>query len=73
MTGIRLPASSRETGDRHLEGQTLGNLGLAYGQLRQLDRAASCCRESAAALREAGDHAEAERLEQLAAEAARLQ
>jgi hypothetical protein len=56
----------RETGDQHGEGMTLTNLGIAYRSLRQPSRAAECWRE-AAAMRDAGDHEEAGRLEQLAA------
>ena len=59
----------RETGDRHGEGQTLTNLGLAYQGLRQPDRAAMCWQDAAAAMRDAGDQEEAARLEQLAANA----
>jgi tetratricopeptide (TPR) repeat protein len=58
----------RETGDRYDEGQTLDNLGNAYRELRQPDRAAECWREAAAAMHDAGDHQAAERLEQLAAD-----
>ena len=55
----------QETGDRHGEGQALGNLGNAYQELWHPRRAATCWRE-AAAMRDAGDHEEAGRLEQLA-------
>jgi hypothetical protein len=48
---------------------TLNNLGIAYQKLRQPDRAATCWREAAMAMRDAGDHEEAARLEQLAANA----
>jgi hypothetical protein len=57
----------RETGDRYGEGQTLGNLGYAYRELRQPGRAAECWREAAAAMRDAGDREAAARLEQLTA------
>ena len=60
-------ATYRETGDRHGEGQTLTNLGIAYQKLRQSEQAAECWREAAAAMRGAGDHEEAGRLEQLSA------
>ena len=59
----------RETGDRHGEGQTLNTLGIAYQEVRQPDRAAACWREAATAMCDAGDHEEAARLEQLAANA----
>jgi hypothetical protein len=59
----------RETGDRHGEGQTLNNLGNAYQAMRQSARAVECWREAAAAMRDAGDHEEAARLGQLAANA----
>ena len=45
------------------------NLGSAYAELRQPDRAAECWREAAAAMREVGDHDQTARLEQLAANA----
>ena len=61
-------AIRRETGDRYREARTLSNLGNAYYQeMQQHDRAAACWREAAAAMREAGDNEEAERLEQRAA------
>ena len=59
-------AICRETGDRYDKGQTLGNLGDTYQQMRQPNRAARCWREAAAAMRDAGDHEEAERLERWA-------
>jgi len=62
-------AIRRETGDQHGEGQTLTNLGNAYSDLRQPDRAATCWRDAAAAMRDAGDHEAAARLEQQAASA----
>ena len=57
----------RETGDRHGEGQALTNLGNAYQELRLSDRAAVSWRDAAAAMRDAGEHKQAARLEQLAA------
>jgi tetratricopeptide (TPR) repeat protein len=59
----------RETGDRHGEGQALTNLGNAYQELRLSDRAAVSWRDAAAAMRDAGEHKQAARLEQLAASA----
>jgi len=56
-----------ETGDRYGEGTALNNLGTAYQEMRQPDRAAMCWREVAAAMHDAGEHEEAGRLEQLAA------
>lgn len=50
---------------------TLNNLGNAYRDLRQPDRAAECWREAAAARHDAGDHERAENLEQLAASSQR--
>jgi hypothetical protein len=47
------------------EGTALGNLGLVYHELGQRGRAAECRREAAAAMRDAGDHEQAARLEQL--------
>lgn len=59
----------RETGDRHSEAQTLDNLGNTYQEeMQQPSRAATCWRE-AAAMRDADDPEEAERLERLAANA----
>ena len=62
-------AICREAGDRHGEGTALNNLGAAYQELRQPDRAATCWREAAAAMRDAGDHEQAGFLEQLATDA----
>jgi hypothetical protein len=45
---------------------TLNNLGIAYGELQQSERAGECWRE-AAAMRDVGDHEAAGRLEQVAA------
>ncbi len=56
----------RETGDRHGEGTALTNLAYAYQDMRQPGRAAACWRDAAAAMRDAGEHEEAARLEQLA-------
>jgi tetratricopeptide (TPR) repeat protein len=60
-------AIRRETGGRYGEDQTVNNLGSAYQELRQSERAAECWREAAAAMRGAGDHEKAGRLEQLSA------
>jgi len=60
-------AICREAGDRYGEGQTLGNLGRAYQEMRQPGRAAACRQEAAAAMRDVGDHEAAACLEQLAA------
>ena len=57
---------NRESGERHGEGTTLSNLANAYWDLGQPDRAAGYWRDAAAAMRNAGDHEEAARLEQLA-------
>ena len=62
----------RETRDRYGEGRTLSNLGDVYQRLRQPDRAAACWRDAAAAVRDAGDHEEAARLERQAASAGSL-
>ena len=59
----------RETGDRYGEGRALNNLGITYLRLRQPDRAATCWRDAAAAMRHTGDHQKAGLLEQLAANA----
>jgi len=55
----------QEVGDRRGAGGILTNLGIAYKEKRQPDRAAACWREAAAAMRDVGDHEEAARLEQL--------
>ena len=60
-------AICQETGDRYGEGQTLNNLGNTYQEMRQPGRAARCWREAAMAMRDTGDHEEAGRLEQQAA------
>ena len=59
----------RETGDRHSEGQALDNLGDAYQEMKQPGRATDCWRAAAEAMRDVGDHEEATRLEQQAANA----
>lgn len=56
----------QETDDRHGEGQALSNLGDAYQELRLSDRAAVFRQDAAAAMRDAGDHDQVARLEQLA-------
>ena len=45
---------------------TLENLGIAFREMGQPGRAAACCQEAAAAMRDTGDHKEAVHLEQLA-------
>jgi tetratricopeptide (TPR) repeat protein len=60
----------QETGERHREGSTLDHVGAAYNKLRQRGQAARCWQEAAVAMRDAGDHEEAARLEHLATEAA---
>jgi hypothetical protein len=67
-----LDPEQQRAGSLHREGEglTLNNLGHAYRELRQPDRAAMYWRDAAAAaMRDAGDHEEAARLEQLAANA----
>jgi tetratricopeptide (TPR) repeat protein len=59
-------AICRETADGGGEGKALTKLGAAYWQMRQPDRTAACWQD-AAAMRDAGDHEEAARLEDLAA------
>jgi tetratricopeptide (TPR) repeat protein len=58
----------REAGDRHTEGIMLDKLAVIYKMTRQPGRAAMCWQEAAEAMRDANDHEEAARLEQLATE-----
>jgi len=62
-------AIRREIGDRYGEGKTLRSFGYSYQKIGQRDRAARCWREAAVAMRDAGDHEEAGRMEELAASA----
>ena len=48
-------AICRETGDRHGEGQTLGNLGIVCGKLQRFDEAIACYQDALAILLETGD------------------
>ena len=57
----------RGVGDHHGEGQVPSNLGTAYSELRQPDRAAACLKYAAKAMREAGEHQQTALLEQQAA------
>jgi len=57
----------RETRDRYGEGLILNNLGNAYEKMWRPGRAVEYWRGAAAAMRDAGDHVDAARLEQLAA------
>jgi tetratricopeptide (TPR) repeat protein len=57
-------AICREANDRYGEGQTLTNLAAVYQKMQQPERAVSYWQEAAAAMRDAGDHAGAARLEQ---------
>ena len=45
----------RETGNRHEEGRTLNNLGLAYRDLRRMEEAVGCYRDALVIWRETGD------------------
>jgi tetratricopeptide (TPR) repeat protein len=59
-------AICRESGDRYGEGQALDGLGSAYQELRRFEEAAESWREAAMAMRDVGEHDEAQRLEHLA-------
>jgi len=48
-------AICRETGDRHGEGMTLGNLGLALQEVRRFDEAITAYQEALVIYRETGD------------------
>jgi len=62
-------AICKETGDLYGESGTLDNLAGIYREMGQSSRAATYWRAAAAAMRIVGDHEEAARLEQLAANA----
>ena len=66
-------AAKREAADLYGEGRTLDNLGNAYQKMEQTDRAAASWRKAAAAMRDTGEHEEAARLDQKAANAQRGQ
>jgi tetratricopeptide (TPR) repeat protein len=62
-------AAKREAADLYGEGRTLDNLGNAYHQMEQPGRATASWRKAAAAMRDAGEHEQAARLDHEAANA----
>ena len=48
-------AAARRSEDRAAEGRALGNLGIAYAELRRFEEAVDCFQRSLAIKRETGD------------------
>ncbi|MBW8482617.1 ATP-binding protein [Actinomadura parmotrematis] len=65
-TGRHALTTTRELGDRHGEGQALGNLGIALREVRRFDEAITAHTDAAAICRELGDrHGEGQALNNL--------